>query len=597
MKAIAEYFRDLSAEDRYFGAEPPVPDANMLAHIAQNEIKQRVDAKVDGNEVVLTRAPAALDESADMDRMEQDAPVQQTVADHPVIRTEADFSADFDDTSVADKLKRIRAVVARKEAEAHPVYNEDEHAVDFLPDRDDTSDDGPPDDDGPSLQDRRTDEPDTGPDADADADSAPDTDDDSGDAIRNLLNTEEHGEHPDDAPVAETPAPETETDAPVAPQQEEVAKAGPEETAPDASTEPEAEPEPEAAAPKQVAPEPIAKIDPAPPIAPVRPRIVKMKKDDYEKAVRDGTVAEAVKQFGEPLQPSPIPAAETAIEEKSGDEIRSQLQDSISSSTLSPEEEAELLNELVDVEREVEAARISEDAGKALLGDAGGQDEAAVTRLLDETNSQLENTEGVRRRSAISHLKAAVAATLADRKLNPKRKEDEPDAAEPYRSDLADVVRPNRPVATGKAQTPRVAPLVLVSEQRIDDDAAPHPAPSGVIRPRRIGHEPAPVAAPAQHSADTGFSDFVEKTGANGMTDLLEAAAAFSTFVDGRPHFGRPVMMNLVATHIGKDGFNREEGLRAFGQLLRHDKIVKVKRGQFAIAETTRFKPMERAVG
>ena len=54
--------------------------------------------------------------------------------------------------------------------------------------------------------------------------------------------------------------------------------------------------------------------------------------------------------------------------------------------------------------------------------------------------------------------------------------------------------------------------------------------------------------------------------------------------------------MSRVRQANGGD-FTREDGLRAFGQLLRTGKIEKIKGGRFAASEAINFKPDHRAAG
>ncbi|MCE8442083.1 chemotaxis protein CheA, partial [Rhodovulum sulfidophilum] len=96
MKQITEYFRDLSADDRYFGAEPPPPDAETLQRIAEREVRHRVETRVELDGMVLRSG--ALE-----GRASSTAPGAPAPSVHPPRIDEPD--------SVAAKLARIRAAV------------------------------------------------------------------------------------------------------------------------------------------------------------------------------------------------------------------------------------------------------------------------------------------------------------------------------------------------------------------------------------------------------------------------------------------------------------------------------------------------------
>jgi hypothetical protein len=261
-------------------------------------------------------------------------------------------------------------------------------------------------------------------------------------------------------------------------------------------------------------------------------------------------------------------------------------------------------------------------------------DDDAVTRLMAATNSAMDDEESRRRHSAISHLKAAVAATEAERQIKAASPgHSQPDRQDIYRHDLESAVRP-KPVDSSietraAANAERLTPLVLVSEQRIDrakPTAAvfvtpaiqPTSAPATPrvvmpVRPRRVSGAASMAAMQAMPEEDSligdatddlddediltaeddsnffaegqNFTDFAEKLGAHSLTELLEASAVYCTQVLGRPNFSRPLVMRQLESLIDKPDHQREDCLRAFGTLLRQGRIAKIKRGQFAMTE------------
>ncbi|WP_145109800.1 hypothetical protein [Cereibacter sediminicola] len=194
--------------------------------------------------------------------------------------------------------------------------------------------------------------------------------------------------------------------------------------------------------------------------------------------------------------------AETrALQEREEAEERARTLDRARARIAMPRTEPDplLLQELSRIETDLAHQPAPFAAGRQ-LAEATGED--AVERILDKTTNEMRAPESRRRISALSHLKAAVAATVADRMAGglPAGGETRMDA---YRDDLARVVRPSD----------LSAPLLLGLEQRID------PA-----RPVRTGSpgvtENAREADALQDSAPLS-GDLPEHDGADGTARRL----------------------------------------------------------------------------
>ncbi len=692
MKAIAEYFRDLAAGDRFFGAEPPQPDADMLHKIAEQTIQSPVNAEVSDNSLILRQdhaaaaAPAApapapvtapIVSEVETPTFDDAAPVDATV--QSAVTEPASFT---DSDSIAAKLQRIRAVVSREAAE--PVedavsYNEDEHADEFASDANTSSADAFDEEyeaEGPAAQADLSEAAEAeAPHADTSEVDAEEVEAVAEDAADQAVSedtaevVEDAAEVSEDAEISADAETEVEVEEAETAAVEDVAETA-SETEADAQTETEAEAVVDAEAVADAEAEDTASEDV---IASDDTSGASAQSEDVNGSAQDDVQADAdtaqddatpVKQRRRIIVQK---VSRAEVEAAHADAPSDMAQDT--SDALDPEAEAALLRELADVEADMvatddtieassdeddgidtaalAAALADSDAPQAdaetadatpadvdedkdavanVLADAAAEEadenrasriarrsalvedeDAALDRLMDATSTRLsDDDEGAVRRASIAHLKAAVAATKADDSIAKAAADEEEKELDQYRSDLARVVRPGRPRTEGTS-TSRPSPLVLVSEQRIDDPSVDDVAAAAVdVRPRRITsgnlalqeemeEEAAETLYAAQDVED--FGAYATRYEALELPDLLEAAAAHFTYVEDTPSFTRPMLMRKISTITTAEAPSREAGLRSFGSLLREGKIVKGDDGKFVISGKSRFAPDAQEAG
>ncbi|CUH46256.1 hypothetical protein [Ruegeria atlantica] len=517
MKAIAEYFRDLSADDRYFGSEPPQPDAEMLTRIAQRDAAKHVEASQSDSGLLLRATQqAAKPTPAVVPTAAQADPQVMSPSATPPAQGAESFFADAEPVesapapaadSIAAKLQRIRAVVSHAE-ENSVIYAEDE----------DTSLGNQP--------------------------AAP------MDAVAAAF---EAGSLKA-SDLSETDKPEAAAE-PMAPafEAEEIE-----------DTLAVAEPVAEAETTEE-------------PVEPVQPFSMQQDADyedeEEEEAPTPSALFTDLDETAETDEPGNILSEETEAD---------QIDDATESQEgyLTAEDEANVLSEI----SKVEAAMDVQSPNDTALD----QD---LSRLMDKADIQMDDPATITQRETYSHLRTAVAATEAEREARPQQEESEESG---YRGDLTSVVSPRRPeiqVTSMRPQSDTSSPLKLVAEQRVDvreQDAGP-------VTPRRVTSKSEDEAGDSNEEG--GFALFAQEQGAQSLPDLLEAAAAYLSFIEGQEQFSRPQLMNKIRS-LKQDDFNREESLRSFGQLLRDGKIEKAGGGRFAASTQIGFRPDdERAAG
>lgn len=642
MKAIAEYFRDLASDDRYFGAEPPQPDADMLARIAQREIARQVEART-SHEGIHLRAGAPEAQASPPAAAPHMAPDR---ALHETPPGEVDFFVAPEDA----KTQAEAAPPAAAEAEEQVFSLEGSVEEPFADDVDDgfventeasveVAPAAEPEETPPGVVDFFVDPEEAHANAIGETSEETVAEDDDPVNLEQIAAVVAADEAAQDAPAIEEDAPEDITaetvDAP-APQKPAansiaaklqriravVSRTPVDEFSEDQHAEAVSQKAKNAA--QEIAEDINASLNAAETEA-------DMAADAPAEEDSDALISRALEELNQPEAQSPDqPRRARVIRVRRGINKPAAASTGAASpavpagppSTLSDADEDDLRRELAAVEAELLAAtRGSDDANtSAAAPNAEGDDDEQiaehpaapepqparagsrgtsdtdVSRLMAAADEKLGDPNTASSRETYSHMRAAVAAAQ-----NVSDAADD-DVEKHYREDLASAtVHPRRPVVRRKTPRPelseaRATPLKLVAEQRVNTDTtetAANPA-QPIVRPRRVMTSSQPRSAEGPNT-DTGFAKYAQETGAVDLPELLEAAASYLSFVKGQDVFSRPELINKVRT-TGTE-FNREDSMRSFGQLLRDGKIARKRNGRFAASDQIGFQPQDRAAG
>ncbi|MDH3263555.1 MAG: hypothetical protein OEM24_06115 [Paracoccaceae bacterium] len=734
MKAVAEYFRDLSAQDRHFGALPPEPDAQMLEQLAEQEIRRRVDARIGDDGMVLRAggeplrtsafeappAPAAPGESvaarlarlratAARVRTAEETPTKSIFAEDEAAETRAHQA--LPNGMDAERSKAAEPEAEREAAAALPEGPEEppsrpmdwpsgepqEASVEERASEQEAAETGmAPGETGAGwTPPRAADEAETG-EQDGGAEPGPAEEPEeavaeepapapaAAEAGRAREETgagwappladgeaETEAQHGDAEPGPAAEAREAAVDERAPAQAAAETGPAPEETgagwtppqaaaeaeAPSAEGETRAEEAREAAGPARE-PERFEPGAAAPAMAASAPAAQDEDElgEDTDEAIGRflfedepddrGTPAEAEEPLGPMLLTRPV------VEPPPRGQVENQLrtfmnrlrtasmavtepQPGVPEYVPAPGSEPQApgaaattppapaiaepaaarapgaeQDETPEARRPVEARARREDSDDEALN-------RDLDRLMATADSQLEVADNRRRIDALSHMKAAVAATEADRQLSSDDEtgQEAEDEFDRYREDLSRLVQaqlqpaPESARRREEAATARTVPLVLASEQRVDQALGQGlAAAAGAPPPGRVagatsaylpgehddedgedGEDGEEAGAEAKRTPSMPFAAFAANLGASGLGEVMEAAAAYLAVHEGREFFSRPQIMRKVALVVSEDDYSREDGLRAFGALLREGRIAKLRRGQFTISKTSRY--------